>query len=193
MRRPHTPEAGIDLLAFLRQRDPGLDSVHRAAFLAQPLETFGMGDAAAGSHPVHLAGAHRLLRADAVAVHDLAIEQIGDRGQADVRVRAHVGFCRQARRDQFRAHPVEEDVRTDHAPPREGQHPTDLETAQVAGPLADEKFDHVAPPGCRRRLPWATSSQLRRVSCSHGRLHGRSVPSRPAPGPPATVRLGEKA
>src|SRR5690606_7039983 len=93
-------------------------------------------------------------------------EQIGDRGQPDVRVRADVGFRRQARFDQLGAHAVEEDVGPDHAPARKGQYPSDLEAAQVAGPLADEKFDHVAPPGCRRRLPWATSSQLLRTVAS---------------------------
>ena len=35
--------------------------------------------------------------ADAVAMHDLAVEQVGDRREADVRVRAHVDGLRKTR------------------------------------------------------------------------------------------------
>jgi Tfp pilus assembly protein PilF len=48
----------------------------------------------------------------AVAVHDPAVEQIGDGGEADVRVRAHVDAL--ARHELHRAHLVEEDEGADH-------------------------------------------------------------------------------
>jgi hypothetical protein len=47
-------------------------------------------DAAAGHHPVDVAGGDRLHGAERVAMQDLAIEQPGDGGQADVRMRPHV-------------------------------------------------------------------------------------------------------
>jgi hypothetical protein len=47
-------------------------------------------DAAARGHPVHLARADHLLGAEAVAMHDLAVEEVRDRREPDVRMRAHV-------------------------------------------------------------------------------------------------------
>jgi hypothetical protein len=49
-----------------------------------------MHDAAPGSHPVDFAGADRLHTAEAVAVQDLAVEQVGHGREADVRMRPHV-------------------------------------------------------------------------------------------------------
>src|SRR4029078_12085136 len=69
-------ERGLDFLALDRQADPRLDAVHRAAFGAGALEALRMRDAAPGGHPVHLAGADRLLRAQAVAMHDLPLQPI---------------------------------------------------------------------------------------------------------------------
>src|SRR3546814_7360688 len=91
------PEPGIRFLTFVRQRYPGLDAVHRTAFGPQLLEALGMGDTPARGHPVDLARPDRLLGADAVAMHDLAIEQVGDRRQADMRMRTDIGLARQAR------------------------------------------------------------------------------------------------
>ena len=59
-------------------------------------------------------------RRRAVAVHDLAGEQIGDRGEPDVRVRAHV-HRRNARRESHRPDVIEEDERPDHVPARKGR------------------------------------------------------------------------
>src|SRR3546814_1526446 len=83
-------EAGLTLLVGLRQGDPGLDAVRRAALAARPLEALAVGDALARGHPVDLARPDRLLRADAVAMHDLAVEQVGDRREPDMRVRQDV-------------------------------------------------------------------------------------------------------
>src|SRR3546814_17209234 len=104
------PEPGIRFLTFVRQRYPGLDAVHRTAVGPQLLEALGMGDTPARGHPVDLAGPDRLFGADAVAMHDLAIEQVGDRRQADMRMRTDIGLARQARLHQLVPHAVEEDV-----------------------------------------------------------------------------------
>src|SRR3546814_1155378 len=104
------PEPGIRFLTFVRQRHPGLDAVHRTAVGPQLLEALGMGDTPARGHPVDLARPDRLLGADAVAMHDLAIEQVGDRRQTDMRMRTDIGLARQARLHQLGSHAVEEDV-----------------------------------------------------------------------------------
>src|SRR3954464_11775888 len=49
-----------------------------------------MDDAAPGRHPVYRARADGHLRAEAVAVQNLAIEQISDGRKVDVRMRAYV-------------------------------------------------------------------------------------------------------
>src|SRR3546814_14455131 len=91
------PEPGIRFLTFVRQRYPGLAAVHRTAVGPQLLEALGMGDTPARGHPVDLAGPDRLLGADAVAMHYLAIDPVGDRRQADMRMRTDTGLARHAR------------------------------------------------------------------------------------------------
>ena len=84
-------EAGINLLRLYRQRRPQLDAVVDVACLRQRLRaTLGVDDAFAGRHPVDGAWLDLLHRAQTVAVHDGAREQVGHRGQANVRVRAHI-------------------------------------------------------------------------------------------------------
>jgi len=56
------------------------------ALRARFLESLRVGDAAAGYHPVDFAWLDRRLGADTVTMHDLAIEQVGDRRESDVRV-----------------------------------------------------------------------------------------------------------
>ena len=102
----------------------------------------GMGDAAAGGHQVQRAGRDGDLRAQAVAVHDLALEQVGRGGEADMRVRADVDAL--ADDEVGRAHLVPEDEGADHLPPRRGQGAADLEPAEVAGAGDDDGLDGVA-------------------------------------------------
>src|SRR5665213_1045267 len=52
----------------------------------------GMNDAAPRAHPVDSAGLDALHGAEAVTVHHRALEQISERGQADMRMRSHVGI-----------------------------------------------------------------------------------------------------
>ena len=59
-----------------RQIRPQLEAVHAPARVA--LRHFLMQDAAAGGHPLHVAGAERAVVAEAVAVVDRAGEHVGD-------------------------------------------------------------------------------------------------------------------
>ena len=135
-------ECGRGLLRRLRQRDPGLDAEQAAA--AGPERragAFGMRDAAAGRHPVHVARHDRLVGAEAVAVLDRAVEQIRDRREADMRMRAHVEPV--SGEELARAHLVEEDERSDHLPLARGQRTAHLEAADVVR----ARHDHLADAG----------------------------------------------
>ncbi len=103
-----------------------------------------MGDAAAGGHQVQRAGADGQLRAQAVAVHDLALEQVGRGGEADVRVRPDVDAL--ADHELRRTHlvPEPEYEGADPLPPRRGQRAPHLEAAEVAGAGDDDGLDGVA-------------------------------------------------
>src|SRR4051794_3105380 len=85
-------------------------------------------------------------------VHDLAVEQVRDRRQADVRMRPHV----HARSEQElgRPHLVEEDEGPDHLSLVGGQRAPHLEAAEVAGARDDK-----TPPGM-------TSSPYASTFCS---------------------------
>jgi hypothetical protein len=73
-------ESWICLFVCFGQRHPRLNAVNLAAVFPHRFEAFGMTDAAARSHPVDLARSNHLIAANAVAVDDLAREQIRDRG-----------------------------------------------------------------------------------------------------------------
>ena len=124
------------------QRDPGLDAVHAVPLGARFLEAFGMGDAAAGGHPIDLARNDGLFGPQAVAMHDLALEQIADGGEADMGMRAHIDFARDSCGQVHRTEMVEKDERPDVAPLRERQDAGDLEPAKVFAPRLDDEFDH---------------------------------------------------
>jgi hypothetical protein len=105
---------------------------------ARLLEALGVRDAATRDHPVHFVGLDRLLNADAVAMHDLAREQVRDGREPDVRMRAHVHGLRDAGWEGHRPDVIEEDERADHVAAREGQHAADFEAAEVTAALLDE-------------------------------------------------------
>src|SRR5256886_14045438 len=87
--------------------------------------------AAAGGHPVDITRGDRLHRAEAVTVQDFAFEQIGDRRQAYVRMRAHVDAA--ARRENGRTHVIEKNEWTDHPVRHSGEDSAHREPAGVAG------------------------------------------------------------
>ena len=100
-----------------------------------------MRDAAPGRHPVDVARPDRLHAADAVAMQDLAFEEIGHGGEADVRMRPHVEPL--ARRQRHRPHLVEEDEGTDAALLRCRQRAAHGKAvAEVAGAGNEHGFEH---------------------------------------------------
>ena len=72
---------------------------------------------------------------------DFAPDQVGDRGQPDVRVRPYVDPL--AEQELGRPHLVEEDERPNHLPLCRRQRPAHLETAEVAGPRHDHHIDRL--------------------------------------------------
>ena len=90
-----------------------------------------MDDSGAGGHQIDRAWPDHLVGADAVAVADRAVEQIGDRGEVDVRVRANVHAA--AGGQSRRAELVDEDERADHRSFERRENAVDLEIAEVVG------------------------------------------------------------
>ncbi len=74
-------------------------------------------------------------------MHDFAGEEIGERGEADVGMRAHVDAARNAARELHGSDVVEEDERADHATAVMRQHAADLEVADVPTSLLDDVGD----------------------------------------------------
>ena len=98
-----------------RQRDPELQAVAAVRPADQLLgRALRMHDAAPRRHPVDGAGLDPLDDAGRVAMHDRAVEQVGQRRQADVRMRPDVVVG--AGLDVDRPEVVEEDERADRAP-----------------------------------------------------------------------------
>ena len=98
--------------------------------------------------------------AEAVAVHDLAVEQEGDGGEPDMRMRPHVDALAAA--ELRRPEMVEEDERADHAPLAVGQRAAHREAAEIDAARNDHQFDGVAgrrvagvAGPCRGRSSWA--------------------------------------
>ena len=102
-----------------------------------------MGNAAPGGHEVHRAGGDLQRIALAVAVHHGAVEQVGDGGKPDMRVRPHV---EPLPGDELnRPHLVEEDERTDHLPFAVRQRAAHGEAvAQIAHARNDDELERIA-------------------------------------------------
>jgi hypothetical protein len=103
-----------------------------------------MHDAAARRHEVQLARLDRESGAEAVAVHDLAVEEIGDGREPDVGMRSHVDT--RADQELGRTHLIKEDERSDHLLARRGQRAAYGEPAEVAGARHDYLLDGIARP-----------------------------------------------
>src|SRR3954464_9164737 len=108
-----------------------------------------MDDAPPRRHPVALARADRRRGAQAVAMHDLAVEQIGDRRKPDVRMRPHVDPL--AGMEFRRAEMVEENERPDHAPLGMRKRAAHREMADVDAARYDNKIDGVSRARITRR------------------------------------------
>jgi len=162
-------ERRLALLLLARQRDPQLQPMQPAGLAALVIRrALAVHDAAPGGHPVHGARVDALHRAQAVAVQEGTLEEVGDRGQPDVRVRTDIGVGLGRQRD--RAEVVEEDEGTDRAARRHGQRTTHLQPASQVGDPGRPAL-HRDPPGRGR---WRSGpSRLRRV-VGWGRLMARN-------------------
>ena len=135
-------EGGRHVFHRLRQRDPGLQAGHGHRAAAHLLRrALGMDDAATSGHQVHIARRNHHFRAERIAVADFAVEQVGHRRKADMRMRAHVEHLAGAQ--DGRAHLVEEDERANHAALRRRQRAAHFEAAYVLGGGEDHGFDQV--------------------------------------------------
>jgi hypothetical protein len=124
-------KARLYLFQGLRQRDPDLLTEHRPALgLRFHRRAFRMDDASTCRHPVHVTRTDRLEGARAVTVNHLAFEEVGQRGEADVRMRPDIRNFASAERD--RPEVVEENEGTHRPALRGWQRAPSLEaTAQI--------------------------------------------------------------
>src|ERR1700680_1741973 len=174
-----------DFLMRLRPRDPALNAQTALAALPRARRAaFGMRNAAPGGHEIPRAGGDLARIAFAVAMHDAAVEQIGDRRQPDMGVRAHVQAL--AGTEFTRSHLIEEDERTDHLPSAVRQRAAhgkavaeipharnDDQLERVAGPFVAEhgvlcghpahgSLPSACPTATRRRSSFDEAEQVRR-------------------------------
>lgn len=134
-------EARRRFLMRLRQRDPALDAAHFLAGCACCVGcAFGMGDAASRRHQVHRAGQDFERVAFVVAMHDRALEKIGDGRKSDMRMRAYIHAL--PGRMRCRPHLVEKDERSHHLPLAVWQRAPDLEGAPRAADITGARHDH---------------------------------------------------
>src|SRR6201991_3662780 len=101
-----------------------------------------MRDPTSGCHPIYAAGLICLLRADAVAMHDLAVQQVCNRRKPDVWMRADVGCPCKTRGKLRGTKMVEENERAHHLVDPKRQYPADLEASEVPATLIIYAFQH---------------------------------------------------
>ncbi len=101
----------------------------------------GVHDPAPGEHPVNVAWANRLHRTEAVAVINLAVEEIGDSRELYVRMGTNVQA--HPERQMNRSDVVEKDERSDQTPAHRRQRAAHCEAADVARPRFDDELYRV--------------------------------------------------
>src|SRR6185312_5782605 len=130
-------ELGLGLLVPARQRNPELQAIEARARLPQlTARALRMNDAAAGGHPVDITGSDRLLRSQTVTMHDLALEEISDGREPDVRMGSYIDAP--SGWEIGGAHVIEEDERADEPAHRRRQHTAHFEAAEVPWPRIDD-------------------------------------------------------
>src|SRR5882724_11723263 len=180
-RRGVVHEGRLSILVAVGQRHPALNAVHIvAAGRARGRRcSLGMRNAAPGRHPVHVAGADLLHRAEAVAMLQGTREQIGHRRKRNMGVRPHVDPTSAC--ESRRAYMIEKNERPHHLPDPGRQHAAHDETAEVAlARINHMQNRHGQPPsmlretdsktGCLRSAT-ATSSSTRNIP-NDAILHG---------------------
>src|SRR3569623_3075941 len=136
-----------------------------------------MHDAASRRHPVDLAGPDCQLGAEAVAVHDLAVEQIGHRREPDMGMRSDIESGAGA--EFGRAEVIEKDEWPDHARTRRRQGAAHGEAvAEVDRAWHHDMGDGVAAIGVARLrvLAGEKAHGLLRVDGSRTRSRWHSSP-----------------
>ncbi len=101
--------------------------------------TFSVNNAATGGHQVDGAWMNGLHHTKTIAVKDLALKEVSDGGDTDVRVRSYIDAF--AGRKFCWPHVIEEDKGTHHALPCGGKHATHGEFAEILFPRSDAKAD----------------------------------------------------
>jgi hypothetical protein len=180
---------GLALLMRQREPNPELETV-RARTSAPHFGTraFGMDDAASRGHPVDVARSDGLVRSQAVAMDDLAVEEIRHRREADMRVRPNIETM--SRREICGAHMIEEDERPDMTARLCGKHAAHGKAAEIARSGIDHSCDPLSRGAVRahgvdcRKYTHALSParlvQPRLYCCADGTAHRAISPSRPA-------------
>src|SRR5436190_4217466 len=126
----HMLEGGVHLLLGRGQGEPGLDAAELGPVRTKRRRrTLRVGDPLARGHQIDRARLDRGEGAERIAVVDRPGEEIGDGGEVDVRVRAHVDSG--ARIELRRPHLVEEDERPDRRALAMRQRAMDLEPAEI--------------------------------------------------------------
>jgi len=142
LRRRPQRLSGIQIWVALPERDEETapDFTHYpAATLGR--SAFRVGDATPRGHPVHFAGADRDVHPERVTMHDLAVEQIGQRGEPDMRMRPHVEAG--AGGEYGGTEMIEEHERTDGAAGRMRQRAPNAESAEVDAARHDHVLDGI--------------------------------------------------
>src|SRR6476659_2980342 len=166
---------------FLRrgEGDPALQAVDRLAVSAMiGRRAFGMNDAATRGHPIDLAWTDRGVGPETVAMDDLAVEQEGDSGEADMGMRPYVDALAGAKFSGSEV--IEEDEGADHAPFDMGERAPHREVTDIHAPRHHYKIDGIGGSGIAgrrilgrkeahidilRRRPPFPSSQRTTISC----------------------------
>ena len=123
-----------------------------------------------GGHQVDRPRPDGLDHAQAVAMQDFPLEQVGDGGQTDVGMGTHLDAL--AGRKLGRPHVIEEDERTDHPPLAGRQHPAHAEAAQVARAGIDKQLDGALIAGLSVLLLWMGAAAYAAYQPNRG-LHDR--------------------
>ena len=139
---------GLGLLMRQREPDPKLETV-RARTSAPQFGTraFGMDDAASRGHPIDIARPNGVVRSEAVAMDDLAIEEIRHRREADMRVRPDIETM--SRSEICGPHMIEEDERPDMTARLCGKHAAHGRAAEIARSGIDHSCDPMSRGAAR--------------------------------------------
>lgn len=130
------------LLKSNGQCKPKLDAMkRRATFLLFGRCPFRMNDAPARGHEIHRAGLNGLDIAQAVPMHDFAVEKPCYRGNADVRVRSNVHTF--AHGKLHGPHMVRQNIRPNHPAAFGRQGPPNRKTSEVLFVRSDKEFNLV--------------------------------------------------